>query len=53
MKNIGVSTLAPRKTFFAAFTFLALILASGGLSRVLAQDSGDRAIDQALRAVRE
>jgi hypothetical protein len=53
MKNIGVSTLAPRNTFFAAFALLALILASGGLSRVLAQGWGDQAIDQAQRAVRE
>jgi Protein of unknown function (DUF3011) len=53
MKNIGVSTLVNRNTFFAAFALLALILASGGLSRVLAQGWGDRAIDQAQRAVRE
>src|SRR2546428_6292415 len=53
MKNIEVSALAPRNTFFAAFALLALILASGSLSRVLAQDLGDRAIDQAQGAVRE
>ncbi|HEV2664218.1 MAG TPA: RICIN domain-containing protein [Blastocatellia bacterium] len=53
MKNIEVSTLVKRNTFFAAFTLLALILASGSLSRALAQGSGDRAIDQAQRAVRE
>jgi hypothetical protein len=55
MKNIGVSALAPRNSFFAAFALLALILAggaSGGLRSVLAQGSGDRAIDQAQQAVR-
>jgi Protein of unknown function (DUF3011)/Ricin-type beta-trefoil lectin domain-like len=53
MKNIEVSALANRNTFFAVFTLLALILASGSLSSVLAQGYGDRAIDQAQRAVRE
>ncbi len=53
MKNIEVSTLVKRNTFFAAFTLLALILASGSLSSALAQGSGDRAINQAQRAVRE
>src|SRR4030095_14303119 len=56
MKNIGVSTLANRNIFFAVFMLLALSLAggaSGSLSSVLAQGSGDRAIDQAQRAVRE
>lgn len=53
MKNIGVSTLVNRNTFFAAFTLLTVILASGSLSRALAQGSGDRAIDHAQRAVRE
>ncbi len=56
MTNIGVSILVNRNTFFAAFTLLALILAggaSGSLNSVLAQGSGDRAIDQAQRAVRE
>ena len=53
MKNIEVSALVNRNTFFAAFALLALILASGSLGRVLAQGSGDRAIDQAQRAVRE
>jgi Protein of unknown function (DUF3011)/Ricin-type beta-trefoil lectin domain-like len=56
MKNIGVSALMNRNTFFAAFTMLAVTLAggaSGSLSSVLAQGSGDRAIDQAQRAVRE
>ena len=42
-----------RNTFFAAFALLTVILASGGLSRVLAQGWGDQAIDQAQRAVRE
>jgi hypothetical protein len=36
MKNIEVSALANRNTFFAVFTLLALILASGSLSSVLA-----------------
>ena len=53
MKNVEVSTLVKRNTFFAAFTLLALILASGNLSSALAQGSGERAIDQAQRAVRE
>jgi hypothetical protein len=53
MKNIGVSILVNRNKSFAVFALLAVILASGGLSRVLAQGSGDRAIDQAQGAVRE
>jgi hypothetical protein len=53
MKNIEVSTLVKRNTFFAAFALLALILASGSLSSALAQGWGDRAIDQAQRVVRE
>src|SRR4030095_3996524 len=53
MKNIEVSALANRNTFFAVFTLFALILASGSLSSVLAQGYGDRAIDQAQRVVRE
>jgi len=53
MKNIEVSTLANRNTFFAAFALLTLILASGSLNSALAQGWGDRAIDQAQRVVRE
>jgi hypothetical protein len=53
MKNIEVSTLVNRNTFFAAFALLSLILASGNLSSALAQGSGERAIDQAQRVVRE
>ena len=53
MKNIGVNALVNRNISFAVFTLLALSLASGSLSRVFAQGSGDRAIDQAQRAVRE
>ena len=53
MKNIEVSTLVNRNTFFAAFTLLTVILASGSLSSALAQGPGDRAIDQVQRAVRE
>ena len=52
MKNIEVSTLVNRNTFFAAFALLALILASGSLSSASAQGSGDRAVDQAQQAVR-
>jgi hypothetical protein len=54
MKNIGVSTLVNRNTFFAAFTLLTLSLASGAsgsLSSVLAQGSGDWVIDQARQDV--
>jgi hypothetical protein len=40
-----------RGMFFAVFTLLAVVIASGSLG--LAQGSGDRAIDQAQRAVRE
>src|SRR4030095_3856624 len=56
MKNIGVSILVNRNTFFEVCALLALSLASGAsgsLSSALAQGSGDRAIDQAQRAVRE
>jgi hypothetical protein len=53
MKNIGVRTLVNRNTFLTAFTLLAVILAGGNLSTVLAQDSDDRAIGQAQRAVRQ
>jgi hypothetical protein len=53
MKNIEVSALVNRNTFFAAFTLLTVIFASGSLGSALAQGSGDRAIDQAQRAVRE
>ena len=56
MKNIGVSTLVNRNTFFAVFVLLAVILAGGAsdsLRSVLAQDSGDRAIDQTQQAVRQ
>ena len=53
MKSIEVSTMVNRNSFFAVFTMLTVILASGNLSSALAQGSGDRAIDQAQRAVRE
>ncbi|MDQ3013495.1 MAG: RICIN domain-containing protein [Acidobacteriota bacterium] len=53
MKNDRVSNLANCTRLFAAFALLVAILASGGLSQALAQDSGDRAINQAQRAVRE
>jgi ricin-type beta-trefoil lectin protein len=53
MKNIVVCALMSRNTFLTAFTLLAVILASGNLSTVLAQDSDDRAIGQAQRAVRQ
>ncbi len=51
MENIGMRTLMNRSIFFAVFTLLAVVIASGSLG--LAQVSGDRAIDQAQRAVRE
>jgi len=51
MENIGGRTLMNRGMFFAVFTLLAVVIASGSLG--LAQGSGDRAIDQAQRAVRE
>jgi len=53
MKHIGIRTLLNRNTFLAVFTLLAVILASGTLSTVLAQGSEYRAIDQAQRAVRQ
>ena len=48
MKNIVV-----RNMVLSAFALLAVILAGGSLSTALAQGSGDRAIDQAQRAVRQ
>ncbi|MEK6286199.1 MAG: RICIN domain-containing protein [Acidobacteriota bacterium] len=48
MKNIVV-----RNMVVPAFALLAVILAGGSLSTVLAQGTGDRAIDQAQRAVRQ
>ncbi len=53
MKNIRVSNLANRTGLIAALALLTAILAGGSLSQVLAQDSDDRAINQAQRAVRE
>ena len=48
MKNIRV-----RSMVLSAFALLAVMLAGGSLSTVLAQGSQDRAIDQAQRAVRQ
>jgi hypothetical protein len=48
MKNIVV-----QKMVLSAFALLAVVLAGGVGSTVLAQGSGDRAIDQAQRAVRQ
>jgi hypothetical protein len=48
MKNIVV-----RNMVLSAFALLAVILAGGSLSTILAQGSGDREIDQAQRAVRQ
>lgn len=48
MKNIVV-----RNTFLGGFTLLAVILAGGSLSTVLAQGLEDRVIAQAQRAVRQ
>jgi hypothetical protein len=48
MKNIVV-----RSVVLSAFALLAVVLGGGTLSAVLAQNSGDRTIDQAQRAVRQ
>lgn len=59
MKNVRVSTSVSRRTLFAAFTLLVVILASDSLGGVLAQGSKDRtgsrdwAIVRAQQAVRE
>ncbi|MEP7337827.1 MAG: RICIN domain-containing protein [Acidobacteriota bacterium] len=52
MQNVRVSNLVNRTGLFAGLALLAAILAGGGPSQALAQDSGDRAIGQAQRAVR-
>jgi hypothetical protein len=51
MENIRGRTLMNRGRVCAVSTLLAVVIASGGPG--LAQGSGDRAIDQAQRAVRE
>jgi hypothetical protein len=51
MERFGTRTLMSRCTCAAVLTFLAVVIASSSLG--LAQGSGDRAIDQAQRAVRE
>lgn len=51
MERLGMRTLIDRCTRAAVLTFLAVVIASSSLG--LAQGSGDRAIDQAQRAVRE
>jgi Protein of unknown function (DUF3011) len=53
MKYIGISRSVSRNTFFAAFSLLAVIVASDSPDKVLAQRWGGRAIDDAQRAVRE
>ncbi len=54
MKNIRVRTLVHRNLLFAVFTLLAVVVASGSPSKPLNQQrSGNRAIEQAQRAVRE
>lgn len=56
MKNVGLYTLANRIGLLPAFALIAAILlgsTSGRLSQALAQDSGDRAVSQAQRAVRD
>ena len=51
MERLGMRTSMNRCTYAAVLTFLAVVIASSSLG--LAQGSGDRAIDQAQRAVRE
>ncbi len=53
MNNIGVRNVVNRNILFAAFTLLAVMLASGSMSLVSAQGSGEWAIAQAQRAVRQ
>ncbi len=53
MKNMEVRTRLYRSRFFAVFTLLAVLLASGSLNQSLAQDSRDGAIGQVQQAVRE
>lgn len=48
MKNIVIRNMA-----LSAFALVAIILAGGSLSAVLAQGSEDRTVDQAQRAVRQ
>ena len=51
MKRVGASTSIHRRVWFAAVAALAGVIVCGSL--VVAQESTDRAIDQAQRAVRE
>lgn len=53
MRNIIVRTLINCSLFFTAFTLLAIILASGSLSRSAAQGSMGWVTDQAQNSVRE
>ena len=53
MKNVGVCIVTNRTRLFAAVALLALIVATGSQSKGSSQSSGDWAIGQAQRAVRE
>ncbi len=53
ISNIEVGNSANRRLLYAACTVLALLLASGNLSKVSAQGSGAWAIAQAQHAVRQ
>ncbi len=52
MENVGVYILATRIRLFAVLALLVVMLTSIGINPVLAQDSEDRTINQAQRAVR-
>jgi hypothetical protein len=52
MENVGVYILYNRIRLFAVLALLVVMLTSAGINPVLAQDSEDRAINQAQRAVR-
>jgi hypothetical protein len=56
MKHVRIYILGNCVRLIEAFSLLAVVIvtcASGGPNRVLAQDSGDRAVNQAQRAVRQ
>jgi hypothetical protein len=56
MKRVGIYILESRARLIEALILIAVVIvigASGGMKPVLAQDSGDRAVIQAQRAVRQ